>query len=87
MVSINILYINCCLIPLDIVLMYVEPDLLYLLLTNEPNMIDNITYSLGLGMSDHVCINFRLKYSSVHNVTKQPTFNFIMTELDFYERN
>ena len=45
-------------------------------------MIDNITYSSGLGKSDHVCINFRLKCSSVHNVTKQPTFNFSKGDYD-----
>ena len=30
----------------------------------------------GLGKSDHVCINFRLKCSSTPNIRKEPTFNF-----------
>ena len=51
----------------------VKSHLLDLLLTNEANMIDKISYSSGLGKSNHVCITFRVKCSSVHNFRKQPT--------------
>jgi len=38
-----------------------EPHLLDLVLTNEPNMVKDIKYLTGLDMSDHICVSFNLE--------------------------
>jgi len=38
----------------------VTPHILDLVLTNEENMVNNLQYLPGLGLSDHVCLRFDL---------------------------
>ena len=37
-----------------------SPSLLDLIFTNEPDMINNLSYLPPLGNSDHICIEFNL---------------------------
>jgi len=41
-----------------------EPHMLDLILTNEEDMVHQISYSASLGSSDQVCIHFNLTYSA-----------------------
>lgn len=53
-----------------------QPHLLDLVLTNEPNMVKDINYLPGLGMSDHVCVFFSLECFVSPVIKQTPKYNF-----------
>jgi len=58
------------------------PNTLDLVIANEEHMINQILYQPGLGLSDHVCLNF--KYSCyVERCSKSiPKFNLYCADFD-----
>ena len=57
-----------------------EPSLLDLLLTNEENMVNSVSYMPGLGKSDHMQLMFTF---NCYTETSQTVF----TKLNFFKGN
>ena len=53
-----------------------NPHILDLLLTNEDNMIRNVEYHAGLGLSDHVVITCNLQVNSQKQKKAEPRFRY-----------
>jgi len=57
----------------------INPHILNLILTNEEAVIQNISYTVGLGSSDHTCIQFYLNCTAERNTTG---YNFGRAKFD-----
>jgi len=51
------------------------PHILDLVLTNEENMVNNLQYLPGLGLSDHVCLRFNLTCYSMSSTYSKLYFD------------
>jgi len=54
-----------------------NPHILDLMLTNEEAMIQNISYTAGLGSSDHTCIYFHLNCTATRSERHTTGYNFL----------
>jgi len=59
-----------------------NPHILDLLLTNEEAMIQNISYTVGLGSSDHTCIQFYLNCTATRSERNTTGYNFGRANFD-----
>lgn len=59
-----------------------EPHILDLVLMNEEQMVDNVTYLHGLGKSDHICIVFNMACCTEKQYKCFKSFNFKEANFD-----
>jgi len=53
-----------------------------LILTNEEAMIQNISYTVGLGSSDHTCIQFYLNCTATRSARNTTGYDFGRANFD-----
>ena len=63
-----------------------EPHILDLIFTNEKDMVHQISYSAGLGSSDHVCIHFTLTCSPSVMPKTRTGYNYCRADFDKLRR-
>lgn len=51
-------------------------NILNLIFTNEEGMIETIEYLSGLGLNDHVCLNYELIAYTLEDRNEVPKFRF-----------
>ena len=52
------------------------PHILDLLLTSEDNMINNVEYHAGMGLSDHIVMTCALQVKSPHQIKAEPRLRY-----------
>ena len=57
-------------------------NILDLVITNGEDMINNLEYCLGLGMSDHLCISFKLIVHTEPDAKADPKFRYHKGDYD-----
>ena len=64
-----------------------KPHILDLLLTSEDNMIDNVEYQAGLGLSDHIVITCNLQVRSLNRKKVEPRFRYHKGDYQMMNQN